>query len=155
MKRFGKIVSVAALVVVAVMCVVFASACGALTLPEGSYSGTYTYTSEGTTYGYVAKFDVDENNTIWDVTFEAPENATAPGVGMLPWDISKFTEQFSAEWAVDQLMKIVVEVKDNVPTGEIDYSETGKTLTVNATYSVGNAAAILAMQNAVNAELDA
>lgn len=155
MKKIGRIVSITAIVLAIAVCAVFATACGSVTLPEGEYSGTYTYTSDGTTYGYTAAFTVDDNNTLWDVTFTAPEGATAPGVGMLPWDISKFTEQFSSVWTVDDIMKVIVTVENNVPTGDIDYSETGKELTVNATYSVGNAAAILAMQNAVNTALEA
>ena len=155
MKKIGRIISIAALVLAVTAIAVVASACGGVTLPEGNYTGTFTYTSEGTLYGYTASFSVDENNVIWDTTFTAPENATAPGYGMLPWDQSKFTEQFSEVWTVSDLMLIECALDESgVPTGDIDYSSTGMELTVNASYKVGCAAAILAMQNAVQNGLD-
>ena len=68
MKQTKKIVVAALVALTLALCVVCAFGCGStVTLPEGTYTGTYTceYTvGETSKWGYTAEFDVDENNYI-------------------------------------------------------------------------------------------
>lgn len=155
MKKLKRSAIAVACVLALSLCVLFVTACGAVTLPAGDYTGTYTcsYTEDGkeVKLGFVAKFTVDDNNKIWYLDLTNPEGYTG-SVGLLPWDQGKFKTQFDGIWSVDDLMNIKVSVDEKgVPAGtdSIDYSKTGKDMTICVGYEIPSAVAILAMQNAV------
>ncbi len=154
MKQTKKIVVAALVALTLALCVVCAFGCGStVTLPEGTYTGTYTceYTvGETSKWGYTAEFDVDENNYIWDLELTNPDGYSG-SIGARPWDLSKFTEQFSGQITVDDLMKVSIKLNESgYPDGTDCITCEGAQVNALSGFEANCAIAILAMQDAVN-----
>ena len=170
MKKAGRVAFATVLALaIAAMCV-FAGACGGYSLDDGTYTGTYKchYTTSfeitgtgpsagqitevaGDHWGAVVTFDVDANNSIWNVSSAAPEPdadsdneeyQTFVNSGMS----NTFLNQF-AGWTLDEIMAIGVTVNDSGYPTEID--DSGKSITVSAGQTGTCGIIILAMQEAI------
>lgn len=136
---------------------ILVSSCGTTyTLPAGTYEGTYTceYEVDGTSlWGYTASFEVDNSNYIWYLTLTTPTGYSA-GISGMAFTVSKFTEQFSGDFTVNDVMNITVTVNDDgYPEGSDCISST-RTLTIIEGSEAGCGIAILAMQDAITTALE-
>ena len=143
MKKFGRIISIAALVLAVAAVAVVASACGGYA--EGNYKGEYSYTVGETTYTYTVTFTVNDKGLIWDTVITP--GTGAPGIGQRPWDGTKVTGGIDGKWTPSEIAAIEVKVDENgAPTGDI---VSDRDFPFNVGYEKGGAGAILAMQNAL------
>lgn len=149
MKKIGRIISITAVVLVVALCAIAVTACGTQT---GSYEGTYSYKSGAATITSTVTFTVGDDGMIWDTVItntSSDPSVAAPGIGQRPWDGTKVTGKIDGNWAPSEIEDIVVEVDENgVPSGKITADREFPT---NLGYEVGVAAAVLAMQNALEA----
>lgn len=138
-------------------CLVGTTACGGVTLPAGTYEGSYTCTykvGETEKWGINVSFDVDDSNYIWNLTTTVPEGYSCP-IGQRPWDAGKFTQQFSGIFTVEDVANMRVKLNEaGYPDGTdcVDTSSVANTteLLLLTGYEQNCAIAILAMQNAIN-----
>lgn len=170
MKKLRSAAVAAVLVLTLALAVVCISACGGYSLEEGTYTGTYTchYTTsfevagtgpsagqitkyEGDHWGATVTFDVDQNNSIWNVTSAAPaadsasdneEYQTYVNAGMS----NVFLNQFTG-WTLDEIMAISVDVNESGWPTAVDGN--GKTITIASGQTGTCGLVILAMQEAI------
>lgn len=168
MKTLKKTAAIAALAFVLAACLALVG-CGSYSLEEGTYTGTYkchyshdyTITTTGPfggTNGYhgehwgcIVTFEVDSNNTVWNVSMVAPKaDADSDNEEYIayvkPGLSDVFLTQFSA-WTIAEIMAVKITVNDK--GFPIEMNSDSKKITVPAGQMPQCAMIVLAMQSAI------